>query len=352
MITLRHALTAVAVVGALLPAVPVHAATDSTDAADTVRAVATDAAELMAEEQQLVELADPDLPSSAVDRVEVRARLRTVDRQGSDALLQLERLGVDITEAMRATLQRLPSGSDVTPEQLQQSTPPGVVYDAAIVDLMRIAANPEAVTTTTSTSSDPATGLLAVAALALVALGGAALANTLRNKPAADELAAMAWSDGLTGLANRRRLDRDLASSAAARGVTGVIMVDADHFKSVNDTFGHQVGDQMLRRLGMMLTDHVRLDDVVYRYGGEEFCILLPGASAEDASLVAERIVTGARDIALPDDSHLTVSVGVSSSTDGTVADAIEFADRALFAAKDRGRDRVVIADHRSLEPA
>ena len=98
--------------------------------------------------------------------------------------------------------------------------PPTVVYDAAIADLMRIAATPAALTPITKTADSGGTsfGLLAVAAAALLALGLAALANTLRRTDDDEDLAAMAWSDGLTGVANRRRLDRDIAATRRRAG--------------------------------------------------------------------------------------------------------------------------------------
>src|ERR687898_2835439 len=98
----------------------------------------------------------------------------------------------------------------------------------------------------------------------------------------------MAGSDGLTGVANRRRLDRDTAAHAGASGPTAVIMVDVDHFKQVNDTYGHQIGDDVLRAVGAALANRVRHDDVVYRYGGEELCILRPGASSRRRPAVAD----------------------------------------------------------------
>jgi diguanylate cyclase (GGDEF)-like protein len=151
----------------------------------------------------------------------------------------------------------------------------------------------------------------------------------------------MAWSDGLTGVANRRRLDRDIAAhSIGGSGPTSVIMIDVDHFKQVNDTHGHQVGDDVLRAVGGLLADNVRRDDVVYRYGGEEFCVLLPDATQEDARSIADRIVDAVRSIVLPDGRHITVSVGVADGQAGDVAGTLETADRALYAAKKGGRDR------------
>ncbi len=348
--TIRNALAAAAVAVAVVPAATAHA---TGDASDTIRSLASEAAQLVAQEQQLVTIVDPrNVDVSPIEQTDANARLETVDARGSEILVQLERLDVDVTEAVRATLDQLPD--DGRPENFAFDTPGSAVYSAAIDDLRRLAETPDSAIGTTAGSSSPAIGLVAVAALALLALGVAALGNTLRRRPEHEELAAMAWSDGLTGLANRRRLDRDLAENERLSGTSSVIMVDVDHFKNVNDSFGHERGDEILRQLGTMLAHQVRHDDVVYRYGGEEFCILLPETSIDEAGVVANRIVEAARRIELPDGEHLTVSIGVADSVDGEIASAVQTADRALEDAKGQGRDRAVTTPtgERSLEPA
>ena len=264
-------------------------ATPSTAAAgagqEAVRDLADAAAELVAEEQALV-------ASVAADPTASTARLRVVDGTGTMVLEQFDDLGVQLSAASRAVLNPLPADGE-------GFAPPAPVYDAALADLMRISATPDAALPIEASSSGPALGLLAVAAMSLLVLGAAALANSLRRRESDDELAAMAWSDGLTGLANRRRLDHDIVKPDLDEPVA-VIMIDVDHFKSVNDRFGHQEGDEILRRVAAMLSSHVRYDDIVYRYGGEEFCILLPGASREDALGVADRMLQAARSIELP----------------------------------------------------
>jgi diguanylate cyclase (GGDEF)-like protein len=91
------------------------------------------------------------------------------------------------------------------------------------------------------------------------------------------------------------------------------------------------------------------MDDVVYRYGGEEFCVLLPGADADEARRVADRIVEAARGINLPNGANVTVSVGIAGGTGDELVDALEHADRALYVAKQQGRDRAVHADEPGL---
>lgn len=321
---------------------PVGIASAATDPADVTGQLATESAELLAEEQELVLLLGSGPDAQPVDLAEARVRLHTVDANGSELLDQLDLLGIDLTEAIRTAMDRLPQTSAGETARL---APPSVVYNAAIDDLLRIAATPGAVTPTTGNGNGQSFGLLAVAALALTVLGVAALTNALRPHTPDDELAALAWSDGLTGLANRRRLDADLAArSATDVGPMSAIMIDVDHFKAVNDKHGHQVGDDVLRRLATTLADNVRRDDVVYRYGGEEFCIILPGASIEEARRVGHRIVAAARTISLPDGSHITVSVGVADGTGDAVSGTLQSADRALYAAKERGRDQAMTA--------
>ena len=336
MSNLRHALAAVALAATLVPSAGAHAAMDSTD---LIRDIATDAAEQMTREQALIGLVafDGEPRSNTADE-----QLREVDAAGFELLLQLDRLGVELTPAIRSTMELLPRQTDASiPPTL---VPPAVVYDGAIDDLLRIAATPESVAPVSKRSGRQSFGLLAVAALSLLVLGLAALASALRRQPADAELAAMAWSDGLTGLANRRRLDHDLASHRRESELTAVIMVDIDHFKGVNDTYGHQLGDDVLRQVATMLTHHVRFDDVVYRYGGEEFCILLPAASIDDARTVARRVVEAAREIGLPDHSNITVSVGVADGQTTDITSIVEAADRALYEAKQSGRDCAVTA--------
>ena len=339
----RRALATVAFTA--LAVTPGATALATSDTPDIVRDLASDGAHLVAEESELLDLArDPGL--SAADLAEARSTLRTVDAEAHDIMQQLDLLGVDLSNAIRAAMAPLPAPGSSSAAMQPPLPPPSVVYDAAIADLMRIAATPAAMTPITKNSESGGTsfGLLAVAAAALLALGLAALANTLRRTDDEEDLAAMAWSDGLTGVANRRRLDRDIAAHAGANGPTAVIMVDVDHFKQVNDTYGHQVGDDVLRAVGAALANQVRHDDVVYRYGGEEFCILLPGASQGEAQAVADRVVAAMRSILLPDGRHITVSVGVADGRAADVAGTLETADRAMYAAKAGGRDRSTAA--------
>lgn len=165
-------------------------------------------------------------------------------------------------------------------------------------------------------------------------------------------LAEEAVRDPLTGLHNRRHLDRvlvaDLAGATAQRPVS-VLVLDVDHFKAVNDGYGHATGDRVLQAVARVLTGAARADDTVARLGGEEFVVVLPGAGRREAAERAE--VIRRRCAALPQDGPagtpaVTVSVGVAEAPDDGAdpAGLLARADEAVYAAKAAGRDRVVVA--------
>jgi diguanylate cyclase (GGDEF)-like protein len=163
-----------------------------------------------------------------------------------------------------------------------------------------------------------------------------------------------ALTDPLTQLPNRRYgLDR-FAQEWAIASSNGLpiacLMLDIDHFKKVNDTYGHDVGDNVLQQVAAMIEQSCRRNDIVYRYGGEEFCVICPGAASLEALNLAERITSviraarfGMNETKLP----VTISIGVAVRTPAMsdVNTLIAAADRALYAAKSSGRDRVVVAD-------
>jgi diguanylate cyclase len=158
----------------------------------------------------------------------------------------------------------------------------------------------------------------------------------------ADRLGKAALMDPLTGLGNRRLLDRRLR---LATGELCVVFVDVDHFKVVNDTFGHDIGDEVLVRVAGILHELTRTDDTVVRYGGDEFVLLIPGVSTEEASAIAERVHSS---VATEDWEDLapglavTVSVGLATEE---AERALAAADEALLVAKRAGRDRVWSAE-------
>lgn len=159
----------------------------------------------------------------------------------------------------------------------------------------------------------------------------------------------MAAVDALTGAANRRALiaalDRDVARAARTSEPISVLMVDIDHFKRVNDQFGHQAGDQVLCRVVKVLQERVRSQDLVGRYGGEEFLVVLPGTDVAGALLLAGELREAVESPASA--IGVTVSIGVSGGRlepgDGWDM-LVAAADRALYRAKENGRNRVEVA--------
>jgi diguanylate cyclase (GGDEF)-like protein len=158
----------------------------------------------------------------------------------------------------------------------------------------------------------------------------------------------MAYRDGLTGLLNYRALDEMLKSEQdrAARYGTcfSLMMVDIDYFKKINDSYGHQIGDVVLRSLAERITGCVRKSDRVFRYGGEEFVILLPHTGIAKARKLAQRMRFTVEQTDFIAGLRVTVSIGISEYQEGlTPFELVKQADRGLYLAKERGRNRVEI---------
>jgi diguanylate cyclase (GGDEF)-like protein len=180
---------------------------------------------------------------------------------------------------------------------------------------------------------------------------GLAAATAIEGARAHRSATALAFTDALTGLGNRRRLDDDLARACApgAPRPVGLVMIDVDHFKSYNDTHGHPAGDEVLRGVSAIVAANVREQDVVYRFGGEELCAILPGAGPAEAAHVAERVRAAVAAHTFPGGSaqpggRVTVSAGVACEDGPEGARLMAAADAALYRAKREGRDRVVTA--------
>ncbi len=184
------------------------------------------------------------------------------------------------------------------------------------------------------------------------------LALTLHNAGLFSQASLHAEYDGLTGLHNRRHFEERLKSEMDKHTRYNtpfcMILADLDHFKQVNDNYGHCAGDEVLRRTAEIIKGSLRASDYCARYGGEEFVILLPQASPESARLTAERL---RRSIAAQTFNiggvalHQTMSLGLAGSVDLTCKDGCELltlADTALYAAKAAGRNRVRIAGERN----
>lgn len=165
------------------------------------------------------------------------------------------------------------------------------------------------------------------------------------------QLHAQAVTDPLTGLYNRLALTQQLNQAVARCHRSGeylsLLLIDADHFKSYNDRFGHQVGDVILRQLATVIRSVVRESDIAARYGGEEFVVILPGTDGEGALALAERVRMKVQSSHCGE-SDLTVSIGVVSRRGAhprcTAELLIQDADAALYRAKDSGRNRVIAA--------
>jgi diguanylate cyclase (GGDEF)-like protein len=162
-------------------------------------------------------------------------------------------------------------------------------------------------------------------------------------------LAEQARTDELTGLFNRRhfheRLAAELARAQRDESPVGLVLLDVDDFKRVNDVHGHPIGDQVLVAFGEVLSAHVRAGDVICRSGGEEFAVILPDADEAEAARAAERLVAAVRGAEWSVAGPITASAGVAVAPRDamTVATLFKAADECLLAAKAQGKDRVVL---------
>jgi diguanylate cyclase (GGDEF)-like protein/PAS domain S-box-containing protein len=184
--------------------------------------------------------------------------------------------------------------------------------------------------------------------------------RTLRKRND-EELLNLTVTDPLTGAANRRGLFgaglREDERRKRSGGTTSVLMLDLDYFKAVNDEHGHQTGDAMLRHIVKLAKTEIRSVDLIGRYGGEEFTIVLPGSSVDIARGIAERIRATIERTPLVVDGiaiRMTVSIGVATVTPmfDDLSHLINAADAALYQAKSAGRNRVVVAPESLPGPA
>jgi diguanylate cyclase (GGDEF)-like protein len=180
-------------------------------------------------------------------------------------------------------------------------------------------------------------------------------ALVLRNAWLVEQLQKVAATDPLTGLANRRTfeetLHRELGRSLRTRDPLTLMMIDLDHFKQLNDTYGHPAGDKVLRSVAAVLARECREFDVVARYGGEEFAVIAPSCGEDDAKQLAERLRAAVTEV--DDPSPITASIGIAVFREGAADEPalVRAADRALYRAKRAGRDRVFGPVSRSRSP-
>lgn len=172
----------------------------------------------------------------------------------------------------------------------------------------------------------------------------------LRTKFLLDLLNKKAMIDGLTGLWNRAYFDQRLAAETSlflrSDRPLSVIMADVDHFKRINDRFGHPCGDEVLRTVGQLLAESCREEEVVCRYGGEEFSIVVPNGLLASAATLAtrfNRVISSHEFICRGVRTPITCSFGVAELTANMRCDVVELADQALYRAKQNGRDRVEV---------
>jgi diguanylate cyclase (GGDEF)-like protein len=170
-------------------------------------------------------------------------------------------------------------------------------------------------------------------------------ALALENALLLEQVRETSVTDGLTGIANRRHFDSSLARHLARASRTSepcsLLLLDLDHFKALNDSRGHQVGDDALRAVAEVLRSHARTNDVAARYGGEEFALILDACGPEDAMATAERIR-----VAVAEALQVTITVGVATFPlqAAQADDLVRAADRALYDGKHAGRNRVMQA--------
>lgn len=177
------------------------------------------------------------------------------------------------------------------------------------------------------------------------------IAVALANLQVRERLQTLSFADALTGLYNRRyleaTLERELNRCAREGKSIGIIFLDIDHFKQINDSFGHETGDKVLTAIGTYLKKNTRQSDIACRYGGEEFVLVFLDSCLEDTRKRAEKLRQGIRELELtrehPELRSISVSIGVSAFPEHgtTAAELFRVADEGLYRAKRSGRDRV-----------
>jgi len=163
-----------------------------------------------------------------------------------------------------------------------------------------------------------------------------------------EQLKELAITDDLTKLFNSRhfynQIEQEVSRYNRYKRPFSILLIDVDHFKHFNDTYGHLEGDRILRRVARLITSCMRTMDTAYRYGGEEFTVLLPETTCDAALTVAERIKESVCSESLDyiNDARVTVSIGATEYSDmDTVSDLVKRADRAMYIAKQKGRNRI-----------
>ena len=245
----------------------------------------------------------------------------------------------------------------------ESSTMQRNVFDGKLtIDCTLLSFQPDEVLTLPIVYKDVPLGLLVIAtrkilssrSLQTLEMFNQCFSLALNNAITYDQLQKLAANDPLTGLYNRRfgmtRLTEEFSRSVRTHLPLGLLIFDIDHFKRVNDTYGHTVGDKVLLNLAKITAMAARKGDLTIRYGGEEFIVILPGADKKDCAYIAERLrhmveesIIQMGDIQI----RVTISIGVASYPEYNVENEhalIKSADKALYMAKDQGRNMVVFA--------
>jgi diguanylate cyclase (GGDEF)-like protein len=210
----------------------------------------------------------------------------------------------------------------------------------------------------TGIKTDPGSGSLQDSQQRLASTMSGQIALSLASLRLRETLRDQSIRDPLTGLFNRRfmeeSLEREMQRAIRKNHPVSVLFIDLDHFKRFNDTFGHDAGDLVLRSIADLFRKLFRVDDVVCRYGGEEFGIILPESSADNAAIRANALREETKKLQVQYKNHalgrITLSIGVASFPDhGQTSDELlKAADQCLYKSKAAGRDKVTVATRRS----
>lgn len=167
-----------------------------------------------------------------------------------------------------------------------------------------------------------------------------------REREYENHLKRMALTDPLTRLFNRRHffkeMKRERERSQRYESAFSVAMFDIDHFKKVNDTYGHDTGDEVLKQIARIMNETLRDPDTICRYGGEEFIVLMPDTKLSEARSAAERVRQSVESSDFPKGMKITISGGISQYRQGTISDFINEVDKLMYTAKEKGRNRII----------